>query len=106
MYSTSTQVPPLNTYSGGRLSEGAYGVVSKMQTFGSMIGHPPPQTIQMRQFVTGEKFWVTKIDVQGDGGRFLRDLQRRDPIRNSVAVLFDAEIYLSTRHDAQQRSGA
>ena len=67
MYSTSTQVPPLNTYSGGRLSEGAYGVHQKMQTFGSMIGHPPPQTIQMRQFVTGEKFWVTKIEVQGDG---------------------------------------
>jgi hypothetical protein len=67
MYSTSTQVPPQNTYSAGRLSEGAYGVHQKMQTFGSMIGHPPPQTIQMRQFVTGEKFWVTKIDVQGDG---------------------------------------
>ncbi len=24
MYSTSTQIPPQNTYSGGRLSEGAY----------------------------------------------------------------------------------
>ena len=70
MYSTSTQIPPQNTYSGGRLSEGAYGVHQKMQSFGSMIGHPPPQTVQMRQFVSGEKFWVTKIDVQGDGITF------------------------------------
>ena len=40
MYPTSTQIPPVNTYSGGRLSEGAYGVHQKMQSFGSMIGHP------------------------------------------------------------------
>jgi hypothetical protein len=70
MYPTSTQVPPVNTYSGGRLSEGAYGVHQKMQSFGSMIGHPPPQTIQGRQFVTGEKFWVTGIVVQPDGVLF------------------------------------
>jgi hypothetical protein len=67
MYPTSTQIPPQNTYSAGRLSEGAYGVHQKMQSFGSMIGHPPPQTVQGRQFVTGEKFWVTRIDTQADG---------------------------------------
>src|ERR1700728_4169702 len=67
MYPTTTQVPPVNTYSGGRLSEGAYGVHQKLQGFGSMIGHPPPQTVQGRQFVTGEKFWVTGIAVQPDG---------------------------------------
>ena len=38
MYPTSTQIPPVNTYSGGRLSEGAYGVHQKLQGFGSMIG--------------------------------------------------------------------
>ena len=70
MYPTSTQIPPVNTYSGGRLSEGAYGVHQKLQGFGSMIGHPPPQTIQGRQFVTGEKFWVTGIAVQPDGVLF------------------------------------
>jgi hypothetical protein len=70
MYPTSTQVPPVNTYSGGRLSEGAYGVHQKLQGFGSMIGHPPPQTVQGRQFVTGEKFWVTSIAVQPDGVLF------------------------------------
>jgi hypothetical protein len=67
MYPTSTQIPPQNTYSNGRLSEGAYGVHQKLQGFGSMIGHPPPQTVQGRQFVTGEKFWVTGIAVQADG---------------------------------------
>ncbi len=67
MYPTSTQIPPQNTYSGGRLSEGAYGVHQKLQGFGSMIGHPPPQTVQGRQFVTGEKFWVTAITLQVDG---------------------------------------
>ena len=35
-----------------------------------MIGHPPPQTVQGRQFVTGEKFWVTSIAVQPDGVLF------------------------------------
>src|ERR1700723_1513461 len=70
MYPTTTQVPPVNTYSGGRLSEGAYGVHQKLQGFGSMIGHPPPQTVQGRQFVTGEKFWVTSIAVQPDGVLF------------------------------------
>ncbi len=67
MYSTSTQVPPQNTYQNGKLSEGAYGAHEKMQNFGSLIGHPPPKTVQTRQFVTGEKFWVTKIEVQPDG---------------------------------------
>ena len=67
MYATSEAVPPQNTYKDGKLSEGAFGVHQKMQSFGSLIGHPPPQTVQTRQFVTGEKFWVTRIDVENDG---------------------------------------
>lgn len=67
MYAISTQAPPQNTYQNGRLSAGAYAAHEKMQSFGSMIGHPPPKTIQTRYFVTGEKFWVTRIDVLGDG---------------------------------------
>jgi hypothetical protein len=35
-----------------------------------MIGHPPPKTVQTRYFVTGEKFWVTRIDVLVDGVTF------------------------------------
>ena len=69
MYSTANQVMPQNTYKAGKLSEGAFGVHDNVQKFGSFIGHPPPQAAQTqsRQFVTGEKFWVTGIAVQGDG---------------------------------------
>jgi hypothetical protein len=67
MYATTTQAPPQNTYSNGRLSSGAFGVHEKMQGFGSMIGHPPPKTITTRYYVTGEKFWVTRIDTLADG---------------------------------------
>jgi len=67
MYATSNAVPPQNTYKDGKLSAGAYAAHEKMQRFGSMIGHPPPQTVQTRYFVTGEKFWVTHIDYPADG---------------------------------------
>ncbi|MGB9245102.1 MAG: hypothetical protein WCC03_17255 [Candidatus Acidiferrales bacterium] len=67
MYATTTQAPPLNTYKDGRLSAGAFAVHEKMQGFGSMIGHPPPKTITTRYYVTGEKFWVTRIDTAADG---------------------------------------
>jgi len=72
MYPVSTPTSPQNTYKDGRLSEGAFGVHQKVQSFGSFIGHPPPQTaqVQSRQFVTGEKFWVTRIDVAGDSVTF------------------------------------
>lgn len=69
MYSTANQVLPQNTYKAGKLSEGAFGVHDNVQKFGSFIGHPPPSQAQTqsRHFVTGEKFWVTGIAVQGDG---------------------------------------
>lgn len=71
MYSTTTQIPPQNSYKDGKLSEGAFGVHQKLSSFGSMIGHPPPASdVQSRQFVTGEKFWVTRIDLQPDGVLF------------------------------------
>jgi hypothetical protein len=69
MYSTANQVLPQNTYKNGKLSEGVFGMHDSAQKFGSFIGHPPPQSAQTqsRHFVTGEKFWVTGIAVQGDG---------------------------------------
>jgi hypothetical protein len=72
MYPVSTPTAPQNTYKDGRLSEGAFGIHQKVQSFGSFIGHPPPQTaqVQSRQFVTGEKFWVTRIDVASDSVTF------------------------------------
>lgn len=70
MYPTTTQIPPQNTYKDGKLSSGAYGAHQSIQKFGSLIGHPTPNNIPGRNFVTGEKFWVTKIDVLGDGVMF------------------------------------
>ena len=70
MYPTSTQVPPQNTYNNGQLSSGAFGAHQQIQKFGSLIGHPTPHNVPGRNFVTGEKFWVTKIDVLGDGVLF------------------------------------
>jgi hypothetical protein len=69
MFPTTTQIPPQNTYKDGKLSSGAYGAHQSIQKFGSLIGHAPPSQLQTqsRNFVTGEKFWVTKIDVQPDG---------------------------------------
>jgi hypothetical protein len=69
MYPTTTQIPPQNTYKDGKLSSGAFGAHQQIQKFGSLIGHAPPSQLQTasRNFVTGEKFWVTKIDVQPDG---------------------------------------
>jgi serine/threonine protein kinase len=68
MYSTAAQVPPQNTYQDGKLFVSAYGVTQpdKTLSLGSING----ADAQMRTFVSGEKFWVTKIDVQGDGVTF------------------------------------
>jgi hypothetical protein len=70
MYPATTQIPPQNTYKDGKLSSGAFGAHQQIQKFGSLIGHPTPNNVPGRNFVTGEKFWVTRIDVQGDGVLF------------------------------------
>jgi len=72
MFPTTTQIPPQNTYKDGKLSSGAFGAHQGLQKFGSLIGHPMPSQMQTesRAFVTGEKFWVTKIDVMSDGVLF------------------------------------
>lgn len=72
MYPTTNQVVPQNTYKDGKLSEGAFGVHHKVQSFGSFIGHPLPDQAQVtpRTFVTGEKFWVTRIDIDSDSVTF------------------------------------
>ncbi len=67
MYATTTGAPPQNTYKDGRLSSGAFGLHEKAQGFGTFIGHPPPKTVTTRYYVTGEKFWVTRIDTLADG---------------------------------------
>ena len=67
MYATTTGTPPQNTYKDGKLSAGAFAAHEKAQSFGTFIGHPPPKSVTTRYYVTGEKFWVTRIDTLTDG---------------------------------------
>jgi len=66
---TSTVNPCMNTYQGGKITPAkACGVGEKLRRLPG-FGHVPgggsaPAT---RNFVSGEKFWVTKIDVRANG---------------------------------------
>jgi len=66
---TSTANPCMNTYKDGRITATkACGVSEKIKRFGRFIpgaGNAPSLTT--RNFVSGEKFWVTGIDVQNNG---------------------------------------
>jgi hypothetical protein len=69
MYTTTTTVPPTNTYKDGKISTGVFGVgaskwLHKIPGTGSA---PNPDN---RTFVSGEKFWVTKIYQRDDGVYF------------------------------------
>jgi hypothetical protein len=90
MYSTANQVLPQNTYKAGKLSEGAFGVHDNVQKFGSFIGHPPPQSAQTtsRQYVTGEKFWVTGIATQSDGVVFTLFTDAVNDVRYQCTLKF------------------
>ena len=101
MYATTTGAPPQNTYKDGRLSSGAFGLHEKAQGFGSFIGHPPPKTVTTRYYVTGEKFWVTRIDLAGRRRRF-HAVHR---CRFRYSVLLHPQIYLSAWRSAQHGPG-
>jgi hypothetical protein len=69
MYTTTTSVPPTNTFSNGKISSGVFGINSnkwlhKIPGTGSA---PNPDN---RKFVAGEKFWATKIYLKDDGVYF------------------------------------
>jgi hypothetical protein len=69
MYPTTNSVVPQNTFKDGKLSAGAFAVHDSLSKFGAKIGHPGPSQTQVstRYYVTGEKFWVTRIDYPQDG---------------------------------------
>jgi hypothetical protein len=65
---TSTANPCMNTYKDGRIvAAKACGVGEKIKKFGRFIPGSSAPSIQTRNFVSGEKFWVTKIDVRNNG---------------------------------------
>ncbi len=88
MYATTTGAPPQNTYKDGRLSAGAFAAHEKAQSFGTFIGHPPPKSVTTRYYVTGEKFWVTRIDTLADGVVFSLFTDAVDDIRYYCTLKF------------------
>ncbi|MFI5116805.1 MAG: hypothetical protein ACHP8B_08910 [Terriglobales bacterium] len=61
MCSTAANVPPTNTYKGGKISFG-FGA-----SFAWVFAAGDISQIPQRKFVKGEKFWVKSFDVQEDG---------------------------------------
>ena len=88
MYATTTGAPPQNIYKDGKLSSGAFGAHEKAQAFGTFIGHPPPKSVTTRYYVTGEKFWVTRIDTLSDGVVFTLFTDAVDDIRYFCTLKF------------------
>jgi hypothetical protein len=67
MSATTTGSAAQNTYKDGKISQGMWKM-AKMPGFGSLMSHSGTgATVQTRTFVSGEKFWVTKITVHDDG---------------------------------------
>lgn len=66
---TSTANPCMNTYRDGRITAAkACGVGEKFKKFGRFIpGSSSAPSLMTRNFVSGEKFWVTRIDVRNNG---------------------------------------
>lgn len=74
MYSSSTSSPPINTYKDGKISQGVFGFAA-CKWCRKLPGTSSAPNVDSRTFVTGEKFWVTKIEVGNDhvGFEFFSD---------------------------------
>jgi hypothetical protein len=71
MYTTTTTIPPVNTYKNGKLSQGIFSSTKKcafcamVPGLSSVAANQP--NVDQRTFVAGEKFWVTGIEAHDDG---------------------------------------
>ena len=71
MYTTTTTIPPVNTYKNGRISQGVFSAAKKCKFCAfvpgvSSVAAQVPN-VDQRTFVSGEKFWVTGIEAHDDG---------------------------------------
>jgi len=66
MSATGTGAAAANTYKDGHFSHGVWGA-AKVPRFGKFIAARAGASVDTRIFVTGEKFWITKITVHDDG---------------------------------------
>jgi hypothetical protein len=68
MCKVSLPIPTHNYYKNGEVTQGGFlGVLNKLGNAGLGGGADATTT---RKFVAGEKFWVTKIEVESDGVTF------------------------------------
>ena len=61
MWATTNAYPPQNTYKGGKIQQSAMSRFAAIQ-----VPNGTSNTIS-RTYVTGEKFWVTGLDIKDDG---------------------------------------
>jgi hypothetical protein len=67
MCATSNPIPPQSTYKKGKITLNAFGK-NFWRDFGNAMATPGSSVnIVQRIFATGEKFWVTNVDVNDDG---------------------------------------
>jgi len=65
MYGVSNPLPPQSTYKKGKITRNVWGK-NWLREVGNQMANQTPDIVQ-RNFVAGETFWVTKVDVKGDG---------------------------------------
>jgi hypothetical protein len=65
MDTTTSTVPMLNTYKNGKITHGVGDFLS-CKWCKKIPGNSTPN-VDTRTFVSGEKFWVTKIEIHDDG---------------------------------------
>jgi len=67
MYAISYPIPPQSTYKKGKITLNVFGK-NFWRDFGNAMATPGSSaSIVQRTFVTGEKLWVTNVDVKDDG---------------------------------------
>lgn len=90
MYATTNNVLPQNTFKDGKLSSGAFAVHDQLTKIGGFFGKQAPQQVQVtnRYYVTGEKFWVTKIDYPTDGILFTLFTDAVNDVRYQCTLKF------------------
>src|ERR1039457_6020215 len=88
MYAVSSPLPPSNAYKNGKIGQG-WGGFGKDLAIGMMTpGGGTAANYPHRQFVEGEKCWVTGIQVQKDGVLFQLYSDPYDDIRYYANLKF------------------
>lgn len=81
MYAISNPIAPQSTYKKGKITRNVFGR-NFLRDFGNAMTTPGQSAdIVQRNFVTGEKFWVTKVEIKDDGVVFVLFSDPFDDVR-------------------------